>query len=270
MSEETLAALDSRYAAVATALRERLLAFVTAAFEALGSYRDADADQFVERILPVVLGTQQQMATLTDGYLAQVVADLLGVAPVPAGVRLAQDLRGVPPDEVYRRPFVQVWTALSNGKDLTDAVSQGSNRLANITSTDMQLARTHATRQALADRPQFRFFRRTLRGTFNCALCVIASTQRYSKERLMPIHPGCDCGVRPIPGDRDPGQVIDEGLLRAAHDAVAKGTGTSDRGGRTPDYRAVIITRDHGELGPLIAVRRHDFTGPADVPSPGD
>lgn len=266
MSEETLAALDTRYATVSTALRTRLLTFVIGAFKALPNYRDGDAAAFIEQVLPVVLGAQQQMGQLTDGYLAQVIADMLGTAPAPAGVRLAEDLRGTPPSEVYRRPFVTVWTALSNGKDMTDAVTQGANRLANITSTDMQLARTHATRQALAGNPRFRYFRRVLRGSFNCALCVLASTQRYNKERLMPIHPGCDCGVRPIPGDQDPGQVIDEDLLREAHAAVAKGTGKSDPGGRTPDYRSVIITREHGEIGPLLAVKRHDFTGPGDIP----
>lgn len=266
MSEATQAALDARYATLSTALRARLLAFVTAAFESLGNYRDSDAAAFVEQVLPVVLGVQQQMAELTDGYLAQIIADMLGGAAAPAGVQLDDALRGVPPEDVYRRPFATVWTALGNGKSMTEAVTEGRNRLQNITATDMQLARTHATRQALAGDRRFRYFRRVLRGRSNCALCVIASTQRYSKERLMPIHPGCDCGVRPIPGDQDPGQIIDERLLQDAHDAVAKGTGEADRSGRAPDYRDIIVTREHGELGPLLAVKRHDFTGPRDVP----
>jgi hypothetical protein len=271
VSEATQAALDARYATLATALRTRLLTFVIRAFAALPNYRDGDAAAFIEQVLPVVLGAQQQMGALTDGYLAQMIADMLGTAPVPAGVRLAEDLRGTPPAEVYQRPFATVRTALANGKSMTEAVTEGRSRLQSITATDMQLARTHATRQALAGDGRIRYFRRVLRGSFNCALCTIASTQRYSKERLMPIHPGCDCGVRPIPGDQDPGQVIDDSLLQAAHDAVAKGTGQADRGGRAPDYRQVIITREHGELGPLLAVRRHDFTGPRNLPpAPGD
>ena len=266
MSAATQAALDNRYSTVATALRQRLLGLVLPAFQALPGFRDADAAAFLDAILPVVLGAQQQMGELTDGYLAQVTADMFGASPAPAGVRLPENLRGTPPAEVYKRPFVTVRTALANGKSLSEAVSEGRNRLQSIASTDLQLARTHATRQALAGDGRFRYFRRVLRGSFNCALCTLASTQRYSKERLMPIHPGCDCGVRPIPGDQDPGQVVDPELLQAAHDAVAKGVGESDPGGRKPDYRSIIITREHGEIGPLLAVRRHDFTGPKGIP----
>jgi hypothetical protein len=83
----------------------------------------------------------------------------------------------------------------------------------------------------------------------------------------MPIHPGCHCKPEPLPGDRDPGHVIDEALLKEAHDAIARDLGESDRGGRAPDYRDVIITREHGEYGPLLAVRRNNFTGPDDIPA---
>lgn len=260
------AALDARYAAVSTGLRTRLVAFVTDAFTGLGNFRDADADAFVAQILPTVLGAQAQMGALTDGYLSQIVADMLGGAAAPVGVELAQALRGTPPEVVYRRPFTTVWTALSEGKTLTEAVTQGTARLTSITSTDLQLARTNAAQQAMAGNHRFKYFRRVLRGSFNCALCTIASTQRYSKAKLMPIHPGCDCGIRPIPGDQDPGQIVDPELLQAAHDAVAKGIGTSDAGGRAPDYKSVIITHEHGEIGPLLAVRRDNFTGPSSIP----
>ncbi|MGC5411127.1 hypothetical protein ACPXCX_46730, partial [Streptomyces sp. DT225] len=181
-------------------------------------------------------------------------------------VALSEELRGVPPSEVYRRPFVQMWTALSRGHDLVDAIDQGRTRLLSITETDLQLARTHAARASM-ERGRVQFFRRRLSSGKNCALCTIASTQRYRVESLMPIHPGCHCKPEPLPGNQDPGQVIDEQLLREAHAAVAKGVGQSDAGGRSPDYRDVIITREHGEYGPLLAVRRQNFTGPDDIPA---
>jgi len=148
-----------------------------------------------------------------------------------------------------------------------EALGEARTRLLSITETDLQLARTHAAQQSM-QRGGAQFFRRRLTGSKNCALCVLASTQRYRVENLMPIHPGCDCKVEPLAGNRDPGQIIDEATLKAAHAAVAKGVGQSDAGGRAPDYRDVIITRQHGEYGPLLAVRRHEFTGPDDVPSP--
>jgi hypothetical protein len=276
VSQAAQAALDARYASVSTALRGRLVQFVGDAFRGLGDYRDADADAFTERILPTVLGAQEQMGALTDSYLSQIVADMFGGAAAPVGVELDQALRGVPPDEVYRRPFVAVWTALAEGVSLAEAVTRGAARLTSITSTDMQLARTNAARQVGADDDRFHFFRRVLRGSFNCALCVLASTQRYNKSSLMPIHPGCDCGIRPIPGTQDPGQIINPHLLEAAHDAVAAGghevdragniTGRTGKGKLVRGYADVIITHEHGEIGPLLAVRRQNFTGPSDIP----
>lgn len=266
MSEATQAALDSRYTSVTVALRQRLVALAAQLFGSRGAYRDEDADAFVEQILPTVLGAQQQMGSLTDAYLSALTADMFGGTAAARGVQIPEAIRGVPPEEVYRRPYVTVWTALSQGKSMSEAVRQGQNRLTSITGTDLQLARTEATRQVLSGDSRVQFYRRVLRGSYNCAMCVIASTQRYRKDRLMPIHPGCDCGTRPLPAGRDPGQVIEPDLLEAAHDAVAKGTGKTDRGGRLPDYRDIIIDRQHGELGPLMALRRNDFTGPSDIP----
>lgn len=266
MGEALQHALSDRYDALSTSLRSRVVQFVLDAFDSLGGYRDADAAVFVEHVLPTVLAAQAQMGQITDAYLSAMIADMLGGAAAPTGVALDEALRGVDPAEVYRRPFVTTWTALSKGRAYAQAVDEGRTRLLSITETDMQLARTHAARQSM-QRGGVRYFRRALRGPGNCALCTIASTQRYRVENLMPIHPGCNCKPEPIVGNKDPGQIIDERLLREAHDAVATAVGQSDGGGRTPDYRQVIITREHGEYGPLLAVRRHEFTGPSDVSS---
>ncbi|MFB6875676.1 hypothetical protein [Streptomyces sp. NPDC056323] len=267
MGEALQTALADRYDALSGSLRDRLISFVLSAFDSLGSYRDADAAAFIERVLPVVLATQQQMGQITDAYLSAMIADMLGSAAAPAGVQLDAALRGVAPAEVYTRPFVTTWTALSKGKAYADAVAEGRTRLLSITETDLQLARTQSARTSM-ERGGARFFRRRLnKSSGTCALCVIASTQRYRVENLMPIHPGCHCKPEPLPGNRDPGHVIDEQLLKDAHDAIARDLGESDRGGRAPDYRNVIITRQHGEYGPLLAVRRQNFTGPNDIPS---
>ncbi|WP_405911358.1 hypothetical protein OG529_04370 [Streptomyces longwoodensis] len=264
-SEALQAALGERYDALSTSLRDRVVTFVLSAFDSLGSYRDAEAAEFLDRVLPAVLAAQQQMGQITDAYLSALLADMLGGSAAPVGVQLPEALRGVDPAEVYRRPFVTAYTALSQGKSYAEAVAEGRTRLVSITETDMQLARTHAARQSM-QRGGARFFRRELRSGKSCALCVIASTQRYRVENLMPIHPGCHCKPVPLVGSKDPGQIIDEALLREAHDAVAKGVGKADAGGRAPDYREIVITREHGEYGPLLAVRRHEFTGPDDVP----
>ena len=266
MGEALQAALTERYDALSTSLRARVISFVLDAFDSLDGYRDADAAAFVEQVLPTVLAAQAQMGQVTDAYLSAMLADMLGTSTAAAGVELPEALRGVDPAEVYTRPFVTTWTALGKGKAYVQAVNEGRTRLLSITETDLQLARTHAAQQSM-QRGGARFFRRRLTGSKNCGLCVLASTQRYRVENLMPIHPGCDCKVEPLAGSKDPGHVIDEATLREAHAAVAKGVGQSDAGGRAPDYRDVIITREHGEYGPLLAVKRHEFTGPDDIPS---
>ena len=69
----------------------------------------------------------------------------------------------------------------------------------------------------------------------------------------MPIHPGCDCGVQPLPPGLAANQVIDEDLLEQVHQITADRLGVSDRGGRTPDYRKLLTVRTHGEYGPTLS-----------------
>lgn len=266
MGEALQQALSERYDALSTSLRDRVISFVLAAFDSLGDYHDENAAEFAERVLPIVLASQQQMGAITDAYLAAMISDMLGGAVAGTPDELPEALRGVEPAEVYRRPFVTTWTALSQGKRFAEALGEGRDRLLSITETDLQLARTRAARGAMR-RGGAQFYRRRLGSGKNCALCTIAATQRYRVADLMPIHPGCHCKPEPIAGKRDPGQIIDRALLEEAHDAIAAAGESVDRGGRAPDYRDLIITRQHGELGPLLAVRRHEFTGPRDVPA---
>jgi len=98
------------------------------------------------------------------------------------------------------------------------------------------------------------------------ALCYVASTQRYSRGDLLPIHPGCDCGEEPIYGSSGVSDTIDEQLLDATHQAIDERFGEFDFGGRTVDYRKAIIVREHGELGPVLTVKGQHFTGPNDIP----
>ena len=172
---------------------------------------------------------------------------------------------GVDTSVVYRRPFVDVYTALANDKSVTQAIQAGQLRISSLASTDVQLARRNAGLTARSGNQNIVGYVRTLTGAENCALCYVASTQRYTRGELMPIHPGCDCGEMPIYGEQDPGQVIDEIRLEATHEAVQQRFGVTDRSGRDPiDFRDIAI-REHGELGPLLTVADQNFTGPSDL-----
>ncbi|WP_228973390.1 hypothetical protein [Streptomyces sp. DH12] len=211
------------------------------------------------------------MASLTATYLETLYRE---IADEPSRVRLDLDdvtgraLRGVEPAEVYSRPFVEMRTALAAGESLDAAVVRGARRLETITKTDLQLARTHTVREVTAEQPGVEYTVRELQGEYDCALCMIASTQRYHKRELAPIHPGCDCLVKTVRADYDPGQIIDEERLERIHELVEEAIGQADRGGRAVDYRKIIIANEHGEIGPVLGFRGQRFTGPDDINLP--
>lgn len=244
--------LDAAYVAQVKQIRDRVNRFVLARFGA-GEFRDADLERFVRQVVPVVLAGRRQVSALTDAYLSRV----LGIRPL--GPIDTDALRGVPADEVYARPYVTVRTKLSEGSPLDVAVAAAAARLTDIALADMQLAKTHTARTVYRSAGVERYVR-TLTGSKNCALCYLASTQTYSTSDLMPIHPGCDCGTAPVEAGMR--EVMDANL-RATHEAVQDRLGVSDSGGRTPDYRKQLIVREHGELGPVLAVRGQHFDGPA-------
>lgn len=240
---------------------------LAAGFVSLGSWRDEDFDRFLPFALSTMTGAKLQAARLQVAFYGEM-AKLNGqafTAPeiVPAAYTTEALRNGVSDVDVYRRPFVQLYTDLSQGKTVTESINAGARRISSIASTDVQLARRNAGFQARGRNDRIVGYARTLTGAENCALCYVASTQRYTRGDLLPIHPGCDCGEMPIYGTQDPGQVIDELRLNATHEAVEQRFGISDASGRQIDYRQIAI-REHGELGPMLTVADQNFTGPND------
>lgn len=238
-------------------------------FTGLGSWRDPDRDRFIGQAVPLVRGGQRATADLAAAYIAQRASAHVGrvIRPPIVGDDHAVNLRsGVDDHDVYGRPFLELYTALSEDRPFPEALQLAEQRLDVIADLDMQQGYAEATREALnqleGDAAPVGW-RRVLVGEWNCALCAIAATQRYHKQDLNAIHPGCDCTVEPLYDDV--GQVIDPDLLERTHDAVEELVGTVDRGARDPDYRKILV-RDHGELGPMLAKPLDRFTGPGDVP----
>lgn len=250
---ERLDSLARAYSAQVHAIRSRLESFARSLWESSPDYRDEAIDRLVAAIVPRVIAGQVRTADLTRAYLLEC-AKVLGLpahAPVVDAAQVVSQ-RGVDPRAVYRRPAVTVYTALSKGKTPTEAVAAGGLRLLQIIGGDMQLAKRAQSRTTMKS-CGVKVYRRILTGHENCALCMIASTQRYWVEDLLPIHPGCDCDVGPLPDGYDPAQqVIDDDLLEQVHQTVEGAAGASDRGGRLPDYRDLVIETTHGEYGPVL------------------
>jgi hypothetical protein len=269
-----------------TAMRRELVAqtvsTVRAQFLGLENYREADVVAFVQRMLPLLRAGQQTMAQLVALYLASLataapVAAEQGIVIPPPPIPLDEvtDIReGVTGEEAYRRPFVTIYTELRTSGNMTEGVRKAAIRLDEMVEMDLQQSHSAAQAAGMARldprvRPQY--WRRVLQGEESCALCVLASTQRYRREDLNPVHPGCDCLVRPIfPGGPDLTAEDEAELIGLAHRAAAELTGEEpDYSGRSTDYRAIRtnITASHGEHPAPLLVRPLDrFDGPDAIP----
>lgn len=286
--------------------RDATVSTLSALFLGLSSYREPDAEAFARLVLPLVLAGQRTVAQIVAVYLTDAAQQATVTPERPTGISIPPisipdvDVLGRLPDvdmlPVYERPFVTVWAELAKSParrvldaqlaeatfpgeiegSMTKAVQKGVQRLERMADMDLQQAASRAASAGMKRLPpnvRPAHWRRRLIGEENCALCVVASTMRYTVDTLKPVHPGCDCQVEPIfAGQDDPD---DDALLEAAHTAVQELTGRSDRGARAVDYRKIItsMTKRHGELAaPLLARPLDHFTGPSQIPesTPGD
>lgn len=237
-------------------------------FRNLGSWRERDVTRYLNIVGPGLEGLKRQSTNLALGYyseIAKVDGETFNAVNISRASLATSALRNGPDfEEVYRRPFVDLYTALDRGKTMTEAIATGALRAQSLATTELQLARRGAGLQARNANDRIVGYIRTLTGAENCALCYVASTQRYNRSDLMPIHPGCDCGEQPIYGSTDVDRVIDEERLNATHDAIESrfGSATNER-----EALRDIVIRNHGELGPVLTVRGQHFTGPSDIPN---
>ena len=129
---------------------------------------------------------------------------------------------------------------------------------------DLQLAQTHTAQRRMSSGHGIVGYRRVLTGSENCALCAIASTQRYHRGSLMPIHDHCDCLVAPIYGEHDPGRVINEGLMSSVRASIDEHYGQAGWERPSKPMRDIRV-RTHGEYGPTLTWERQNFRGPSDI-----
>lgn len=247
-------------------VRERLGKYVSAVWAEyqIGVLGDK-TDPVIAMIAQTVLAAQLSTASFTSAYFAQ----KYGRRPSPViPADIANREGGVTKAETYARAFRQAtFSREVLGKTQTEASKIGLNRLQNAVGTDLQMATIRQGRRSMKDGGA-KYYRRIPTGRETCAMCLIAATQRYKVDHLLPIHPACDCREDEIEPGLDLDHVIDPKMLEDTHQQVKAFTNIADRGGRMPDYRELIITHEHGEIGPVIAWRNHEFTGPGNLNPP--
>jgi hypothetical protein len=228
--------------------RTSVLGFGSRYWNNLGSWRDQDVSRFISGLLPVMRAGQLRTAMLTAAYIRQASGGPL----VRVDREQIVSARRVDPLVEYRRPFVAVYKGLAANLGLTASVAAGNRRLFDLLTTDLQLAKTVQARESF-QKSDVLYYRRVLTGSENCALCEIASGNRYHSADLMPIHPGCDCGVEAVTGDPDAFPVSE---LDTSH-------GHTDLTASTAAH--AVTTHEHGEWGPTLAWASDHFTGPGQI-----
>jgi hypothetical protein len=215
-------------------LRQIVYAAIASVWQGLGTYNEDDVDRFVESALPIVLAGQMQSVALTEAFVLR----RLGLTPLGLDVT---DLTGaavrggVPPEEVYKRPFVNVWTALGKEVPWEAAVAAGEARATASAEMDIQLshrASYEAVQQAV---PRIKGYKRRANGGA-CKFCLLVNGAFVKSANAMPLHNRCGCGLDPV---------MQDGTVTAPPQGVA--------------------VHQHGELGPMLGDPAHDFTTASDI-----
>lgn len=277
-------ALTEAQAQAADQLRAQLLVAVTTIYGA-GIAADMLTNpeallSFLRRLVPLSLAAQASMVRSTTLDLARQLPLDHPIAVKPTDL-IGAKLRGAPIEQVYSRAVYEVEDRLDAGASFADAVNYGLHRVNQNAVTDLQLAKTHSTAAyvtQLQDRLRVKVgTMRTLSTTKSdhCALCILATTQVYypnpDKPNLMPIHPGCGCGqILVFEDEIDERRAEMDQRYADIHDAVGRDLGgdyqrSDARSGLQP-YQNIIVTHEHGELGPVLGVRAQNFEGPNKLP----
>lgn len=222
-------------------LRASAEAAVTQAWRALPSYDEQNVPAFLARAVPAVQVAQRSSIALTAAFLARQAGG--PVPPADVAAILASTRSGTPLGEVYRRPFVTVWTALGRGTMWDDAVAAGLARATAAASFDVQAA-MRSTLVDIGERTDRIVGYQRVPDAGACAFCQLVAGQRYTTADLMPVHNRCGCGVDVI---------------------TTENRGDFFRGNPDNDLdldpQAPRVTvEEHGELGPLLVDAEHEFT----------
>lgn len=261
---DQFARLADQHGAAQNQLTDRTLVLLSRLWGQVTNHADpAQLTVFARRAATVIRSAETGTGWLTEAYLRQVLRQLGIVVPAGTLVKMPGQLRvDVAMAAVLQRPSETVRYLESTGVAPVEAQARGGERLAVMAQMNVQLAQRLASRQVLVDLDKVTGWRRIihpeLSSTGVCGLCIAAADRIYKRGDLLPIHARCRCTVMPIVGALDPGKHINVVDL----DQVYAAAGSN----RAAQLKAVKFTvHEHGELGPILAVRGQQFRGVDDV-----
>lgn len=218
----------------------------------LPGYDKADVDEWVSKVVPVVTAAQAQGAAITEAYVAGFLEDTpLGI-PIE-DVTGAAVRNGADPADVYARPFVNVWTALSKGVDYADAVNAGMARAQATAAMDVQLS-SRATFDAVQKAtPRIYGFHRVADGGA-CKFCKKVDGAYVKSATAFALHNRCGCALEPLVDAHALAVFLPDGTRIRNH---INGPRIDIPDTPTPEDVAI---HEHGELGAVLLDAAHNFT----------
>lgn len=218
-------------------LRQVLRNHLQQVWNGLPGHDRQNLDQWLSEVVPAVLAAEKESSALTNAYIA---AALEQTRPFPvdlAQVTGAAVRNGTPPEAVYERPFVTLWSELGEGKAWADASSTALQRALTLGSTDVQLSMRDTLGAVQTVEPRIVGWERVT-NPGACDFCQqVNGAFVYGGSEPMPLHANCGCSAVPV---------------------LIEKSGSSRTATPLPEGIAV---HEHGEYGPVLVAAGDHFMG---------
>ncbi len=226
---------------------------VTRIWNGLPGHDRVNLDQWLSEVVPMVETAQRSSVSLTHAYLSRALdRPVAGVSPEELIGAAARN--GTPPDQVYGRPFVTLWSELGEGTDWADAAKTALDRATGMAATDVQLS-MRDTLKAVGETESFYGYQRVA-DAGACNFCLEVDGAYLASGEAMPLHSGCGCSVEPMEEvHRSAVKLPDGTVVRDYQYGPLKPF-------PIPDGVAIA---QHGELGPVLVDPNQHFMDEAEA-----
>ena len=235
--------LTNRHIELNAQLRRKSADGIVRIWNALPEYRDATLPEWLSAAVALAQAAQRAQISLVDAYVARSLDR--PVVGLDADKVLAGYRNGASYEEVYARPFGEVWGALGAGAPFSEAVERGRARAEQTVITDVQLAMRDAAMLAQQEYGHFGYER--VADADACDFCqAVDGAYVKGPDFVMDLHPGCGCGLE---------------VLSEPHEgAVLLADGTEVRPYAYGPLNDKVAVYKHGELGSVLGDPNQNFT----------